>query len=140
MQGWVRERQVGDFHARTTKIVEKIPDDVRASWPTAVTRKGRALSWIDNANHPKDPRQRGRPSDHYLPLLTKAIELLQHENNWTRYRAHRYIADRMLSLLPRHIVERALDIPDHVVANLPDDARHAVARKWIVRRLSLYRR
>jgi len=106
LQGWIRDARV------------------KATWPEKVG----VGSWIDGANHPRNSRQRGRPEDHYLPLLIRAIELLRAEHGWTTYHPARvYVADRLLAVLPlaaamlgqsdadaRAITETALGIPRSV--------------------------
>jgi len=128
LQGWARDRRV-----RTISSIKPIVSD---SWPSAARVRITEPSWIDGTNHPKNPLQRGRPINHYLPLVLKAVAMLQEQHGWTRYRAHRHVADRLLSVLPVEIAERILEIPNHVVKDLNGDARHAAARKWIITRLT----
>jgi hypothetical protein len=128
LQGWTRDDRV--------RSVWSAKPEVRDSWPSAARVRIAEPSWIDASNHPKNWLQRGRPANHYRALVLKAVTMLQEQRGWTRYRAQRYVADRLLSLLPVNIAERVLNIPDNVVAHLSDDARHAAARKWIIRRLT----
>jgi len=124
-QGWIR-----DAHAVAIGRASAIAGS-RLRQPS--TRKFE--SWIDAQNHPHDPQRRGRPHDHYLSLLVKAVVLLEREQEWTQYRARRYVADRLLSLLPGTLTVRVLCIPQHVLDGKSGDARHAAARKWIMNRL-----
>lgn len=80
---------------------------VRALWPNPSVRG----SWTDATNHPKNPRDNHRPRDHYRPLVVKAVALLMRERRWKQYRARRYVADRLLSLLPSDLTMHVLGIP-----------------------------
>jgi hypothetical protein len=123
LQGWIRDARVRRL-AEASRIARR-----------SASAEPSPGSWIDAANHPRAPKTRGRSSDHYRPLVIKAIELLIVQHGWTRYRARRHVADRLLSVVSFDFAIRILDIPTHVLTGLGGDARHAAARKWIIRRL-----
>ncbi len=92
-------------------------------------------SWLDSTLHPKDPRARARPADHYRPLILKAIVRLKAERHWTDYRSRRYVADRLLSLLPWHTTTEALQIPRSALTDPIEDRQYLRARAWLMNRL-----
>ena len=110
---------------------------VRVIWPGPQARG----SWIDSANHPKDPHQNFRPPDHYWPLIRQAVAALRSQG-LKQYQAHKHVADRLLSLhqpdgevLPSKRTIEVLAIPPHALGNKTGDARFAAARTWVMRKL-----
>lgn len=116
--------------------------DARArSWPPSLVKKTIGRSWIDAAHHPHDPRQRGQPPDHYLPLLVRAVRLLMLTKSWTQYRARRHVADRLLAHTSAanqpELIVSVLGVPPRIFAISDENRRHAEARKSIMSRLRI---
>ena len=130
LMGWARDRHVRELAALSQRLRKQAPKPRHEPGRPRAPR--RAASWIDSANHPRDPRQRGAPRDHYLPIVLKAIDALIEQRGWKLYRARRYTADRLLMLLPWELTQSILDIPEHVINSDGPEERHRQARDWLI--------
>ena len=92
-------------------------------------------SWCWSARSSHD--RKGRPPDHYLPLILNAIQRLVEEKQLTPAAARRYAADRLLGLLPLSRAVPAFGLPPRLLtdATLTPEQTHARARASLVARL-----